>query len=355
MISARALIQAYTEAANKLLPDLNPSDPEADRRAKVQAVYDAILPTCEGDEDLIAQLDHIHQDFTRALFPIHFFNRRVRAWDSWFNQSYALMEQIFEPDVLDEADVYRDAFPDPIDPKNPPTFAMVSRFWRVSGDQRYDASGRLTRFAFDPLVATEEIAATSSGTYMSLAPARPGEAIGAIGYAATRNALRGKGHGQSAVQDFERAMIEAAAQRGETLKLLMLEAETTATVFWTRCGYRWPDGAKYMQPPISFDPATGEPNFPPKLEILMVKAPDAPNATHIDKGILLEALRTMLGTWFRPQGGTPEALKRVDEHLFGKYYREFEDSIAHHGQNIPLIAPPSFDTPAEAGAVVEVK
>lgn len=345
MITARVLIDRFTEGANRLLVDLKPSESEDQRRQAVQALRATLELMIADDDDhdeRIELLDHLQQDLLRALFPSHFFNLRVGAWDTTFKQTYALMEQIFEPDVLDEADIYRDAFPDPAAAAHTSNFIMVSRFWRASGAQTYDAEGRLVRFGYDPLLATEEIAATASGTYMSLGPARPGEAIAAIGYAATRPGLLRQGHGYSVVADFERVAAETAAARGETLTLLMLESEVTATAFWSRCGYRWPKGSKYMQPPISFNPETGEPNYPAKLEIMMVKAPGG-SGESIDSGLLLQAMRTMLGTWFRPSGAGPEAMKKVDDLLFGTYYREFEDSVAEHGALVPLVLPPSAE------------
>jgi len=335
-----SLIDAYTDHVNRLLAETPRTD---EREAGERSVVERLLPTCAGDAEQIALLDQLHSTFLAALTPREFFNLRVRAYDTWFHRTYALMARTFGPDVLDEADAYSTAFPEPVDPHKPPNFAMVSRFFRVSGSQQYDDDGRLTRFSFDPQVTTEEITAMASGTYMTLDPLRPGLSLGAIGYAATRPGLRGQGHGNIIVEMFEQEMRAVARARGETLTLILLESEPTSTAFWSRCGYRWPLGGSYVQPPISFDLQTGEPNFPPRLEILMLKLLDSPHPEYIERDVLLDAMKTMLRRWFLPTDAAPAARARIEGLLFGTYYREFEESIAPQGERVPLVIPPSFE------------
>jgi len=315
------------------------SDSGATKDVALQKLRQVIVDRCAGDADLINFANRLHNNFVAAYRPLDFFNIRLRAYDDQFMQTYALMCDVFESDVLDEAEIYQESFPAEWKPSAPPTFVMVGRYWQVSGEQQYDSMGRLTQFRYDPLMTTEEVAATSSGTYISLDPERPKESIGAMGYAATRKGLLRQGHGLSIARMFETEIIETARLRGDTLKLLMLEAETTALPFWTTCGYRWATDSRYHQPPISFDPTTGEPNYEAKFETLLIKVVGQDSAPTVDRSLLLTAVKRMLQVWFIPPDATPTALKRIDEVLIGQYFKEFEESIAKYGDSIPLTTP----------------
>ena len=298
-----------------------------------------------GDEQ--ALLDALRAAYGQALHPTDFVTRHIRRPDETFEQCYELLRLTFQPAELGPREGYvrRLAAQARVAPAREQTpFVMIGRFWRVLGLQRYDAAGRLVRFGFDPLMATEQIASVIDGNYMTmLPPAGPSIGMGAIGHLATREALRRKGgHGGTLVAAFEREIAALAAARGETTGLIVLEAERDAMAFWARQGYRWPVGARYVQPPLDFDPATGARVYDEVPELLMVKDPRDPTATAVDGQLLRQAVRTLYEHWFvgYVRDFPPAAAARAEQDVWD-LYAAFEASLPDGEATVPLGEPPA--------------
>jgi len=121
---------------------------------------------------------------------------------------------------------------------------------------------QLVQFEFDPLVTTESAASVICADYFLHDSATLGRrvGIGAIGYLATRPALRGKGgHGSHLLSAFETILHKRAVETGEPLHAVVLESEDRAARFWSKMGFRTAPGSRYIQPPLSYNPQTGEP------------------------------------------------------------------------------------------------
>lgn len=307
-------------------------------------------PAASGDEQ--ALLDDLRIACRQALHPTDFILRHIRQADAAFEQCYELMRLTFPPAELNPRAGYVRRFATQANVPAPQArvpFVMIGRFWRVSGLQRYDSAGRLVHFGFDPLMATEQIASVIAGNYMTLPPQGPepdpdpGAGIGAIGHLATREHLRRTGgHGGTLVAAFEREMETLAAARGETTRLLVLEAEPDAMAFWARQGYRWPVGSRYAQPPLDFDPATGQRLYDEVPELLMIKNPHDPAATSVDAQLLRHAVRTLYEHWClaRVREFAPAAAARAEGDVWN-IFAAFEASLPADTASVPLGDPPT--------------
>lgn len=341
MIATRQqiVVQQFCQRVNELL-----------RAGQVEAgaiLGHVPLPHEAATEDERALLDTLRATYRQAARPTDFVTRRISRADETFEQCYELLRLTFQPAELSPRVGYvRHLTAQAATPaaRSDVPYVLMGRFWRVAGPQRYDAAGRLVCFGFDPLMVTEQVASVISGNYMTLVPpAGPGMGIGAIGHLATRETLRRRGgHGGTLVAQFEREMGTVAAARGETLSLLVLEAEPDAMTFWARQGYRWPVGSRYAQPPLDWDPATGERRYDEVPELLMVKNPHDPAATMIDTVLLRHAVRTLYENWCLARARTfaPEAAARAVQYVEG-VYAAFEASLPAGAPSVPLGEPPA--------------
>ena len=280
----------------------------------------------------------------QAIQPCAFYDARAMTPDLIFDQSDALLRASFDPAELEPKARFAAMIERLRDPNHTWPLLLMGRFWRVSGPQRYDAAGRLVRFGFDPLTVTEGIAAAVCGHYMSLQPiGRPAESIGALGNIVTRERFRrGQGHGSALTEAFEREMLRVAQARGETLRLYILESQDDSQGFWYKRGYRWPRGTRYAQPPLEFDPASGERLHDEVHETLMVKLPGQPDAATVDAELLTAAVRIMYLNWCLAETKKfpPAAAQRAEEYVLGKVLGEFQASLPPGGQPVALVKPP---------------
>lgn len=283
--------------------------------------------------------DQIIETYHTAVEPGEFYHVPIWQLGDHFEQSYELMRITFTPDVLDPRSAYVENMRDRAEP--PKNSVMVGRFWRVSGRQTYTPEGQLSHFEFDPMTSTESIAAVIMGGYISLKERadRP-IGMGAISYLATRPALRqGRGHGTALSEALEAAMHRCAERNGEKLQYIVLESEARARPFWAKKGYRYPRNSRYIQPPLEYDPRTGEPIRNPAPEAFMVKFMDGTQPECIDREELVMLVRTIYERWYSPTLNSPEATERVRRYVFDELLVQFEESVAGSGENVDLIWP----------------
>lgn len=298
-----------------------------------------------GSDDS-ALLDRLAETARNAIQPREFYDVRALRPDLVFDLCDTLLRETFDPAEYEPKERFARMVERLGDPGNTWPIVLMGRFWRVSGPQEYDVAGRLVRFGFDPLAVTESIVASVSGHYMSLQPVgRAGEAIGALGNIATRMRFRGgQGHGTALTEAFEREMVRIARERGETVRLCILESQDDSQGFWYKRGYRWPQGTRYAQPPLEFDPRTGERLHDEVPETLMVKLAGAggPDAAVVDAELLTAAVRIMYLNWCLAETRKfpPAAAKRAEEYVLGKVLGEFRASLPPGGQPVALVKPP---------------
>lgn len=312
-----------------------------------KVAYEQLTSTISepGEKSL---LDQLYQNYCRAQEPDNFFNLRIREPDERFEQCYELMRLTFDEAEREPRERYADLLKLPEEEylSHPSPPVMIGRFWHVSGPQQYDDSGQLKDFGFDPLVVTDSIMGVISGNYMSMHPShRQKEGMGAIGHIATRSHFRhGKGHGSILLHAFEQEVEAIANARGEKLQLILLEAEEQSWWFWAKQGYRWPAGSRYFQPPLEFDPLTGERLHNEVPELLMVKIWNDPSASQIDSKLLIDAVHTMYQNWCLAKIVTysfsKEAIQRATDYVMGKIFTDFLASLPPGGAPVPLQKPP---------------
>jgi GNAT superfamily N-acetyltransferase len=249
-----------------------------------------------------------------------FENVRITRTGGRFHQCYALLSEELGPEVLEPKKSLEEKLIAQSIPGAEQNYVMIGRFGSASD-------------------SVHPPAAVVSGEYMPLEN-HPGSGMGAVGQAVTHQALRGQGHGTSAVALFEAAIAAAAAARGEKLQLMILESKSQARNYWVQRGYRYPLGTEYTQPPMDYDKETGIPLYPAMPELLMVKVLGAPNATEVERSLLVDAVRTLYHVWYIPDQIPDAARPEVEENI-QTLFEQFLASLPTGDGPIPLGAPPT--------------
>ncbi len=324
-----------------------------DRDAIIQAANAefnrALADGAEPDEGVLAMLmaadadlmNQMQTAFKAAQQPNAFFDESIWCIDERFEMGYELMRLTFEPDVLDPRSAYVEWLGGRTEPI--PDCVMIGRYWRVSGRHRYAQDGQLVHFEFDPLVSTESVASVIAASYFSHDSPVLGQqvGVGAISYLATRPALRGKGgHGRHLLEAFEAALHQLAARQNEPLRAIVLESEGRAMGFWSKMGFRCAEGSHYIQPPLSFDPRTGEPISNTAPETFMVKFMDGSSPDCIRRDELLELVHLTYERWYSPNLDTETATARARALVFDELFGVFRDSLPAGADLIPLVPMP---------------
>lgn len=294
-------------------------------------------------EENTALLEHLYENYQQAYQPTEFITREVDDVDAQFEEWYELQRITFDPSVLSARENYAEGFRhrNAIAAPRPRTAVRLCRSFRVSGAHRYDADGKLVKFQFDPLVVVESAVCIISGGYMDLrSVGRPQDASAGIGHMATRVHFRRQGHAKAVVQQFEKEIAAIAESNEQTLKIMLLEAEVGSRSFWASCGYRYPAGSRYYQPPIDFNLDTGERLFDEVPELLMGKVFQSATPESMDKALLLDAVRVLYQRWYAGEGNNPEATQKIQDYVFGKLFEDFVSSLSSETEQIPLAMPP---------------
>ncbi len=328
-----ATIQRFESAVNPLLErGASVAEIEAAAASSVAAIAPA-------DRALLVQA------LGEALHPTRFFNERIIKPDARFQATYALLAYSFDEAERDPYDRFLTMLANTASCANDHPIIMMDRYAQIPGVQRYDNDGVLRHFSYNPAATTELTVSLVSGNYMSLMRASSlRESIGAIGHLVTRlHFRRGQGHGSRMLQAFEDEVAAEARRRGETLKLVALEAEPDSVGFWYKQGYRWVKDTTYAQPPLDFDPVTGVPIHPEVPETLMVKLIGAPEATSIDTTLIKDTVKMMYENWCIEKAAEfgPIVTNVARDYVFGKVYRAFLDSLPN-ADTVALVPPPSL-------------
>lgn len=323
------IIQQFCEIVNQGL---------AQGQALGDEAANQLAPQVSDDDQPL--LEDLRATFHQAYAPAEFFNKQVLRLDHTFYQCHRLMSLSLDANVVDPVESFVERFED-FTSSDDPAVLMWGRFWMASGAQHYDSDGKLLRFDYNPLTASRHIAAMINADYMPFPlPDEPNAAMAGIGQMATRPALRGQGHASALIQLFEAHARTMAQQHGHTLKLMVLEAERAARQFWARMGYRYPQGARYYQPPLAYDLETGEPTMKAMPEMIMVKFMNGPMPDTIDKALLIEVVRTLYQRWYTPEGTSEAVSRKIENYLFGTLFADFLSSLPDT-DTISLIMPPT--------------
>lgn len=245
--------------------------------------------------DAIAELDAA---LAAAFTPGPFFTDWVVDDGPRFEQAYELLRLTFNETELEPRGRYQHMVKQAADAAFDYPLVMAGNFWRTSGLCVYDEQSTLLKFDFDPLNfrASTHLRGLINSNYMRLPSAMINNAsVGVIGHTAPYPPTAEGNLG--ALNAFEQRMTDLARQRGETLRLFMVEADAESADFFYEAGYREPKDSRYEQPPMEFDPETGMALNPPVPQTLMVKVHNPAFPNEVEVTLLKAAVQTMVEQW----------------------------------------------------------
>jgi hypothetical protein len=288
----------------------------------------------------MALLDQLYENYREAIQPSEFVTHHITTVDALFEQAYELERITFNPAVLSPREKYVHRYRQLAVSGKPRPYIMLCRAFRVAGAHRYDTAGHLIQFNFDPLAAVEGPVCATSATYIDMSSVgRPSDGIIGIGHLATREYFRRKGHARAVIEQLEQESVTLAAQMGQQLRLILLESEPDARSFWASCGYRYPLGSRYYQPPIDFDPDTGYPLFEEVPELLMVKVIESPKKHTVDRVLMLDSVKALYQRWYTSEANNPAASQKIYDYVFGKLFEDFAASLQGDTPDVTLAMP----------------
>lgn len=287
--------------------------------------------------DLLDALRDMHAE---ASQPTVFYQQPLTSLDARFEQVYELMRLTFDYAALEDRRVYRRAFQEQAAEDH--CEIAWGRFFRVLGAHRYTPAGQLECFHFDRLSVTEGVVGVVQGGCFPLSAA---DMLAGLGYLAVRTGFQRRfGHGQALLTAFEQQALDCASRLGRRLRFIVLESEDSASSYWYKRGYRWPDGSRYTQPSLHRDPATGAALAPPARKHFMLKCLDDADAEALDYELLCDSLHALYEGWYAPGSDVPAAAaRRIRADVFGDLAADFERSLRVVDGRVALLRPPAAD------------
>jgi hypothetical protein len=248
----------------------------------------------------------------------------ARITPEQFPPCYALLQEAFAADELNSAAEILADLSVPLSAESPEQYVMLARWAELSGAVGRTGEGRLGA-----------VASLISGCYLALEEPRfAGQGVGFIEYLATSAAQRGQGHAGALLAALEAEFMRIANNRRDRLRLIIGEIGPELVAFKLRRGYRQPPGSRYTQPPIAFDPRTGQPLSPALPKILMVKDMEAGAGAElpaaelpVETDLLLHAVRTIFARRYLPKRLSPQAARRAWAYIEEQALRPFAASL----------------------------
>ena len=145
------------------------------------------------------------------------------------------------------------------------------------------------------IVACWDEAGVCAAAIGSIIPLTGARVLGAVGHALVDARLRGQGAGRKLNAALEARIAHYTAAQGQVLEAFVLESEAAARFFWGRVGYRWPEGCRYVQPPLRYTQA-GAPDLPCVPLLFLLRHPD--HTQTIPGSLAREYLRALLMWWY---------------------------------------------------------
>ncbi|TWU20051.1 GNAT family N-acetyltransferase [Bythopirellula polymerisocia] len=269
----------------------------------------------------ISLLDETNTRFD-GLHSAHVYIEPITTPGSALEAAYRLLERIFEPEVLNTYD------------------SFLEELAEVSSNLRNCYSIHLA--AFLEMDNQRYLVGFHNSTVMRLL-SHSDMAIQAVTYLVTspkakESGLRGIGSRLS-----EAALQLATDQMNEhgcRLAYIAAEAETPSLGFWTKSGFLWPEGLRYLQPPLEFD-ESGKPRFEEVAENFVVFPLGISSRNSIQADVLMDLILTMYENLIlRPQRAilAPDAMLRVQSYVLDRVLERVKATIPVVGE-IPLVSP----------------
>lgn len=303
-----------------------------------ELIYNNFLSSYGKNDDVKNFLYDCYKLYLEASNPQNFYTKLILDPNSkQFNEVYNLMLNLFESNVTEEEEWYKECLKKTIDGKSKSPYILIVRYFRVYGDQKYDLKGNLIKFGTNRNIFTEKIVSFISGNYMPLTNSK--EAIGAIGHVATLEKFRRQNHASELIRVFLNECNEYANKRGEKLVGLVGEVEDDAKDFFYRCGFRWPKNVYYAQPPLRFDPKTGEKNFYEVPEHLMILSVD--KQKRIKKDTLINVVRALYHYWVIKKHAhfNKDVKRKIAYYVWRRVFKDFLNSVSCKSNYITLVKP----------------
>jgi hypothetical protein len=248
--------------------------------------------------------------------------KQITSPDSSLEAAYRLLKRLFDPEVLDDYNSYLEE----LSHKNP----------------RERSSYSIYMAAFMEVDSQLYLVGFHSSTVMQLI-SHPDTAIQAVAYVVTsprakEAGLRGIGSRLS-----EAALHLASEQmsdRGCRLAYVVAEAETPSLGFWNKSGFLWPEGVRYLQPPLDFD-ERGEPKFREVEENLVLLPLGISSRKTIECDVLRNLIRTIYENWFlNPHREilAHDARLQMQSYVLDNVFERVNSTIPVMGE-IPLVSP----------------
>lgn len=284
-----------------------------------------------------ARLDRMMANFSEATDPRRFHDVLLRKFDlSMLDDLYPLLAHIFSSDVVVPREFIESSIKRRRGRDSPCSEILSVRWFTVPGEHEYDYSGRLRNYHYDPGKSTRRVMSFTEGSYMPILDSgfkATGASMAAIGYTATLELFRRKGHGTATVRNFERAASSISRERKERFYGIVCESEKRSLGFWDKKGFLWPVGSSYFQPPIAFDNSTGKGLYNEVRETLDIKPRNGKKTMR--RELLTDIVRTIYYYWYAPKGAHQgKADERIRSYVFGLMLNRFAGSLK--GQQIHL-------------------
>jgi|GEM_PF-6178852 len=222
--------------------------------------------------------------------------RHVRVTEQEFAACYALLAETFHADVLDDAATLLEQLRAPRDSQE---LIMLAR------------------------LADQETARQPAGLVVGFRLSLDGLVIGFIEYLVTRPECCGQGCAGELLDAFEGELARCAAARGERLALALGEVEPELLRFKARHGYQTPLAGRYVQPPLRYNPHSGQPLSPEVPLLLMVKSWVGP----LQASQLLTALEIIFERCYLPAQASPAVRQAARRYILQNVFQPFQDSL----------------------------
>ena len=271
----------------------------------------------------IRVLDDAAPSILNALKIEDLIVRRLVAADELLDTSHDLLLKVFDSSVVDPKSVYVDALTDRANTFRdfPPLFFACLL---PHGQDEW-----LAGFVSSDLMLIEP-----GGDRLHLA----------VGNIATSPKLRDigfRGVGTKLWHAALHAAKEEASSVAKRIAYSSAEAEPASLPFWSKLGYRWPQGVKYFQPPLEFD-NDGNPKEDEVPETLLVLPIDT-TASSIEARELRGIIESIYWNWgVRPsiRKLNSAAFARAKECVIGRVLQRTLESVPTSG-TIPLVEVPA--------------
>lgn len=146
------------------------------------------------------------------------------------------------------------------------------------------------------------------------------------------------------------ALLNSAIELGKSfasscsaeLSYSVAEAELASLGFWKKRGYLWPEGLKYLQPPLEFD-ASGDPIHEEVPETFLCLPLAKQSSDTIETSVLRQMIQSIYRNWCIEKNRaelSPDALRRAEKYVLDRVFNQVVGTIGNQ-QTLRLVNVPA--------------